>query len=194
MPGASPLKSPIHENLPPKRQGKAIRKTSAPLRDTSFQGVIFAFILLGVFLGAFWTYHTVKNSSLLELLGLGSIVKRGAPNEGYDGTASGTNSAVNRQASPLKGDDSIAEHIASLASILSVPAATLAAAIQGVVAAHVPPSSRTSIAKAQGTDAVVKTILEETGTSATPAVKTSKSWAEVVEMAVGSEEPDFVAE
>jgi len=156
--GETPLNPSLQsqQNLPSKRQGKAVKRTTAPLYKMSFNNFIYALTAVAVCLIAFYSYKF-------------TLLKTQAG--GWWNLATGKRPEAS--SNQFRGDegDSVEAKISDLAAAFGIPPATLATAIASAVSAHVPPASLSSISKNEPTASVVQSLVQDEAAAASESAK-----------------------
>jgi hypothetical protein len=129
-----PLQASVQpqQHLPPKRQGKAVKRTAAPLYKTSFNNFVYTLATIAICLFAFYTY---KITAWKTQAG------------GWWNLATGNIPAPETSFSGGTEDNSVEAKISQLASVFGIPPATLATAIASAVSVHAAPASLSPISK-----------------------------------------------
>jgi hypothetical protein len=143
------------QNLPTKRQGKATRRTSAPLYKTPLNNFIYALTALTLCIIAFYSYKIMvwkTQAGGWWNLAMGRSPAAPPPrNSGTSGSRSSGRDANNVEAK-----------ISELASAFGIPPATLATAIASAVSSHANPTSLSSISEnAAPTASVVQSLVRD---------------------------------
>lgn len=176
-PGNPPMQSP--SDLPSKRRGKAIKRTSAPFYKTSFNTFIYSLALVAVFIVAFYAWRLMAWKR--EVGGWMNLALGRKPPVSADGSGSIIYDGGTR-------GRKVSAKISELAEVLGIPPATLATAIASAVSQHVPPATLSSISKNEASTAsVVRSLLQDENEKAK---ETANSFASKLGNVVGFDEAD----
>ncbi|KAL5480266.1 hypothetical protein ACEPAI_1536 [Sanghuangporus weigelae] len=185
-------------DLPPKRQGRAIRHdVSKPLQNVSLSRVVHLLTMFAVLFAAFYAYRFYQWKS--DVGGWWNLAMGKRPPQ----MNAQTTGSVPRANSGMKQDVALESHIHGIASILGMQPTDLASALHDVVHQHVAPKTISSLsssisktASASGSSAPAASVLFDSSgvipdaASSTGGV-TDKAGtvAKAVEALVGFDEP-----
>ncbi|KAL5500898.1 hypothetical protein ACEPAH_9285 [Sanghuangporus vaninii] len=188
-------------DLPPKRQGRAIRHdVSKPLQNISLSRVVHLLTMFAVLYAAFYAYRIFQWKA--EVGGWWNLAMGKRPPQMNVQMGANTGSAP-RANSGMKQDVALESHIHGIASILGMQPTDLASALHDVVHQHVAPKSISSLsssisktASASGSSAPVASALFDSSRSTADAASKSDgvtdkagTVAKAVEAIVGFDEP-----
>ncbi|KAL5512389.1 hypothetical protein ACEPAG_3381 [Sanghuangporus baumii] len=130
-------------DLPPKRQGRAIRHdVSKPLQNVSLARVVHLLTMFAVFFAAFYAYRFYQWKS--DVGGWWNLATGKRPPQMNVQTDANTGYAP-RANSGMKQDAALESHIHGIASILGMQPTDLASALHDVVHQHVAPKTISSL-------------------------------------------------
>ncbi|KAJ7220794.1 hypothetical protein GGX14DRAFT_432090 [Mycena pura] len=135
-----------NSDLPPKREGPALRSVSKPLASTRLNRLIYLLVLLSTLLSAYYGYRALQWKT--EVGGWWNFALGRPPQPKHDGGAHA------RARKGGGGSGNVEDHINALADALGMPSRDLASAIAGAVKQYVPPASLSSVAAHQTGEAV----------------------------------------
>ena len=142
------------KNLPPKREGKAIKRVQWPLQDVRFSTFIYCLAALGVCSTLFYTYRFLQwrsqTGSLLWGLAFGK--KNSDVRSEHRTSGSGATTASHEL--------NIEDHINGLASILGIKPTDLALVLSHAVRQYVAPESLSHISSSVSAEGSQKTTID----------------------------------
>lgn len=145
------------KDLPPKREGKAVKRVSAPLKNVRLSNLVYYLAALGAFFCVFYAYRIMQWKS--QAGGWWNLAVGKKPlqlQQAQDGMASGIQPAQVASAKELDLED----HINGIASILGIKPTDLASAVSGVVKEHAAPKTLSSISSSASAADAQKTAVE----------------------------------
>ncbi|KAJ7054206.1 hypothetical protein C8F01DRAFT_499116 [Mycena amicta] len=144
-------------DLPPKREGPALRPVSKPLSSTRLNRLIYLLLLVSTLLSAYYGYRIVQWKT--QAGGWWNLASGKRTQAMKDGAG--------RRGPAGRGGDIVQDRINALAEALGMPSRDLASAIAGAVKQYVPPASLSSVAAHQ-TGEAVEAMLKEDGKKTPP--------------------------
>ncbi|KAJ3922081.1 hypothetical protein F5877DRAFT_34703 [Lentinula edodes] len=145
-------------NLPPKREGKPLRRVQPPLKNTRLTNLIYILVILSTLLTAFYSYRMLQWKS--EVGGWWNLALGKQP-PAAQATPVDTGSNSRRRDTTHGGG--VEDKINALAEALGMPPQDLAKAIAVAVREYVPPASLSSIKQRETGKPAVDELLRGNG-------------------------------
>ncbi|KAJ4485601.1 hypothetical protein J3R30DRAFT_3440767 [Lentinula aciculospora] len=152
-----PQMSSPSKDLPPKREGKPLRRVQPPLKNIRLTNLIYILVLLSTLLTAFYSYRMLQWKS--EVGGWWNLALGKKPPIAQ---ATPVDTGSNRQRRKTD-EEGVEDKINALAEALGMPSGDLARAIAVAVREYVPPASLSSIKERETGKPAVEQLLRGNG-------------------------------
>ncbi|KAF8831892.1 hypothetical protein HHX47_DHR1000902 [Lentinula edodes] len=145
-------------NLPPKREGKPLRRVQPPLKNTRLTNLIYILVILSTLLTAFYSYRMLQWKS--EVGGWWNLALGKQPPAAQ---ATPVDTGSNSRRRDTTDGGGVEDKINALAEALGMPPQDLAKAIAVAVREYVPPASLSSIKQRETGKPAVDELLRGNG-------------------------------
>ncbi|KAJ3815624.1 hypothetical protein F5876DRAFT_30180 [Lentinula aff. lateritia] len=145
-------------NLPPKREGKPLRRVQPPLKHTRLTNLIYVLVILSTILTAFYSYRMLQWKS--DVGGWWNLALGKRPPAAQ---ATPVDTGFNNRRRDTTDSGGVEDKINALAEALGMPPQDLAKAIAVAVREYVPPASLSSIKQKETGKPAVDELLRGNG-------------------------------